>query len=192
MRRIDGKHSLVNAVALGALAFALGLGCTRGPSPETDVSSTPQVPEKLLVLPFENNSGAGGTDLGFQVSDMLTAQLRLSSLSTLGPADIAAIYQESGYDQPKRLDGAALREYAHVTGCQGIVTGEITAYNSGKRMGKDRLAFNVRVLNPRSGATMHSTAFVSDASNIDATIRGIDQLTLFGVQQVTQSIARAR
>lgn len=181
------RRSLFPALFLGLIL----IGCAGSAPPDLDTTRF-DGPQRLLVLPFENRTEGGSDVLGAEVTDLLVAHLRIYSLATLGPADLEAIYAEQGRPLPQRMDGPAMKEFAELTGCDGVVSGVITEYDAGRRFSKDRLAFNVRVIDPASGRRIYSTAFVSDAANLDATIRGIDQITLFGVREVTQRIARAR
>lgn len=190
MSRSSHTHRIATAgiaLLLGALA-----GCAGDTSPNADMTREGNLPAKMLILPLEDRSGSKDDGMAIRVTELLVAQMRLVSLSTLGPRDAAAIFQESGAEMPARTDAAALRRYAEVTGCEAVVLGTITDYKSGKAWSEDRLALSVRLVDPQTGKVIRGTSFVSGAEEIDATVRGMDQLALYGVQTVTHSLARAR
>jgi hypothetical protein len=190
-RSASGLHR-IGIVAVIALAAGSIVGCVGARHPEADVARDASLPERVIVLPLEDRSGSADPQMAQRLTELLVAQLRLVSLSTLGPRDIAAVYEEAGRSMPERFDAATLRWFAEASGCEAVVIGSINDYKAGKAWSDDRLALAVRLVDPSTGKVIRATSFVSDAADIDATVRGIDQLSLYGVQSVTQSLARAR
>lgn len=177
------------AAALALLSLA---GCSGAPGPDPDVTRASGLPQKIFVLYLEDASGSNDPGLAERLTELLVAQIRLVCLSTLGPREVEAIYREMGSAMPARFDLPAMRRFAEITGSEAVVMGKITEYRSGASWGEDRLALAVRLVDAQSGKVIRGTSFVSDASDLDATVRGMDQLLLRGVERVTESLARAR
>ncbi|MFN0149405.1 MAG: hypothetical protein ACKVU1_01670 [bacterium] len=177
-------------LAFGVLLAATG--CGSAPRAEKDLAWEGRVPQRVLVLPFENRSQSPGLALGPLMTDLFVSQLRHLSLTLLEPAHMMAAYDKAGRPVPAKFDDRALNDIADVTGCEAVIRGKITQYTSGRTFHDDRIGFEVRVLDARTGEALFTTAFVASGKDVDPSIRGIDQLTLFGVRQVTERIARAR
>jgi hypothetical protein len=190
MNRFSPGIRRIGIVGVIALAAGALVGCVGARHPETDVARDASLPERVIVLPLEDRSGSADPAMAGRLTELLVAQLRLVSLSTLGPRD--AVYEEAGRSMPERFDAATLRWFAEASGCEAVVMGSINDYKAGRAWSDDRLALAVRLVDPSTGKVIRATSFVSDAADIDATVRGIDQLSLYGVQSVTQSLARAR
>jgi len=186
----SSRAAAVVAILIGAAIAAAG--CGGAPPAEQDFTSVGRVPQKVLVLPFENRSQAPGLALGPLMTDLFVSQLRHLPLTLLEPAHMMVAYDKAGRPQPANFDGRALNEIADLTGCEAVIKGTITQYTSGRTFRDDRIGFEVRVLDARSGKQLFKTAFVASGKDVDPSIRGIDQLTLFGVRKVTERIARAR
>jgi hypothetical protein len=178
-------------IAAAAAVVAALTSCSGARAPEADTTRSAALPERLFVLPLEDRSGASDPDLAPRMTELLVAQLRLVSLSTLGPRDAVPVFEEMGAPIPARFDAAALSRFCEATGTEAIVSGVITEYSKGKAWSDDRLALSVRVIDAKSGRTIRGTSFVSDGPRRDASARGLDQLSLYGVQVVARELTRA-
>jgi len=178
--------------ALVVVAAVAAAGCGGAPRVEEDLAAEGRVPQKLLVLPFENRSQSASLAVGPLMTDLFVSQLRHLPLTLLEPAHMIAAYDKAGRPVPESFDSRALDEIADLTGCEAVVKGKITQYTSGRTFRDDRVGFEVRVLDARSGEQLFKTSFIASGKDVDPSIRGIDQLTLFGVRKVTERIARAR
>ncbi len=177
---------------LAASVLFTAIGCGGAPPAEENLVAEGRVPQRVLVLPFENRSQSPELALGHLMTDLFISQLRHLSLTLLEPAHMMAAYDKVGRPVPTNFDDRTLNDIADVTGCEAVIKGKITQYTSGRTFRDDRIGFEVRVLNARTGEALFKTAFVASGKDVDPSIRGIDQLTLFGVRKVTERIARAR
>lgn len=199
MNRGRSGASVERCAILAAAALLLAsvaAGCGGSPPPvETDTAApaaTFSMPEKVLVLPFENRSESHEMALGTLMTELFVSQLRHLPTTIIAPSTLVSAYAEAKRPVPTQYDRRALNEIADLTGCDAVILGAVTQYASGRSLSDDRIGFDVRVIDARTGTRLFATTFVATGKDVDPTIRGIDQLTLLGVRKVTERIARAR
>lgn len=197
--------SLARCAILAAAALLLSsvvAGCGGSPPPvETNTAATTanaanaatsSMPEKILVLPFENRSQSRERALGTLMTELFVSQLRHLPITIMAPSTLVSAYADAKRPVPTQFDRRALNEIADLTGCDAVILGAVTQYESGRSLKDDRIGFDVRIIDARTGTRLFATTFVATGEEVDPTIRGIDQLTLLGVRKVTERIARAR
>jgi curli biogenesis system outer membrane secretion channel CsgG len=190
---------------LAAAAFLLSIfaaGCGGSPPPvETNTvadnataakAATASLPEKILVLPFENRSQSRERALGTLMTELFVSQLRHLPVTIIPPSTLISAYADANRPVPTQYDRQTLVELADLTGCDAVILGAVTQYESGRSLSDDRIGFDVRIIDARTGTRLFATTYVATGEDVDPTIRGIDQLTLLGVRKVTERIARAR
>ena len=202
MNRGRSGASVERCAILAAAALVLSsvaAGCGGSPPPvETDTAApaapatTFTMPEKVLVLPFENRSESREMALGTLMTELFVSQLRHLPTTIIPPSTLVSAYADAKRPVPTQYDLRALNEIADLTGCDAVILGAVTQYTSGRSLSDDRVGFDVRVIDARTGTRLFATTFVATGKDVDPTIRGIDQLTLLGVRKVTERIARAR
>ncbi len=171
-----------------AIAILLAAGC--GGARGGESRAVPKtLPEKVLVLPFEDLSGSGDPSVAPVVTGLFVAQLRLSRFGTMGPGETAELDPALAGIVPSRLDAAAASRLANATGCDAIVIGAITVYQRGRSVGEERVGLRVRAVNARTGRPIGGATFSSDALASQTLHRGIDQLTQYGVGLLVERMA---
>ena len=155
-------------------------------------AATSSMPEKVLVLPFENRSESSERTLGTFMTELFVSQLRHSPLTIIAPSALVSAYADAKRPVPTTYDLRTLNEIADLTGCDAVILGAVTQYSSGRSLKEDRVGFDVRIIDARTGTRLFATTFVATGEDVDPTIRGVDQLTLLGVRKVSERIARAR
>jgi hypothetical protein len=175
-------------VWVGLIAIALTAGCGGARGGEGAAPKT--LPERVLVLPFEDLSGSGDPSVAAEVTGLFTAELRLSRFGTMGPGEAADLDPAIADVVPSRLDADVAAALGRATGCEAIVIGAVTAYRRGGPLGGDRVALRARAVEARTGRPIGGASFSSDALKSSTLYRGIDQLMRHAVGEIVERLAR--
>ncbi len=128
-------------------------------------------------------------ETGRDIANMVVAELNQSGgFDVVERSAVAKVLEEQKFGTSGMVDTATISSIGRLLGVDGVVVGEVTAYDAGsKALGKDAsVGVNIRLVNVQSAKVIFSDSILM---NISKFMAGERKETL--LNQLTQDVARA-